>query len=107
MSGRTYEGQELGDDAIRARTADGQLVIIDISAVFRIDADPGGGAAPRMAAPLYRRIYPPRSAGVLCVARRRGFRVDDINSHKRKAFETALNELTREHWSRFGHPIPT
>ncbi|MEZ5593355.1 MAG: hypothetical protein R3F53_22645 [Gammaproteobacteria bacterium] len=33
---RAYEGEELGDDAIRARTADGQLVIIDVTLLFRI-----------------------------------------------------------------------
>ncbi len=39
MSGRAYEGEELGDDAIRARTADGQLVIIDVTLLFRIRAE--------------------------------------------------------------------
>ena len=39
MSYRPMEGDKLGDDAIQARTSDGQLVIIDITALYRIDAD--------------------------------------------------------------------
>jgi len=39
MSGRLTEGQELGDDSIRARTRDGQEVLLDTSAIFRINTN--------------------------------------------------------------------
>lgn len=96
MSGRAYEGEELGDDAIRARTADGQLVIIDVTALFRVLSD--------MAVDLhiswqdrYVRdfIRPGLRSFVRSQAAR--FNVDEINSEKRKAFEEALNDLTNAH----------
>jgi regulator of protease activity HflC (stomatin/prohibitin superfamily) len=37
MSAATQEGQVLGDDSIRARTKDGQEVILDASVIYRID----------------------------------------------------------------------
>ena len=39
MSAVPTEGQVLGDDSIRARTKDGQEVIIDASVIYRIDPD--------------------------------------------------------------------
>ena len=96
MSGRAYEGEELGDDAIRARTADGQLVIIDVTLLFRIRAE--------MAVNLHINwqdryirdfIRPGLRAFVRSQAAR--FNVDEINSEKRKAFEEALNDLTVTH----------
>jgi len=96
MSGRPYEGEEVGDDAIRARTADGQLVIIDVTAMFRVLAD--------MAVKLHINwqdryvhdfIRPALRSFVRSQAAR--FNVDEINSEKRKAFEEALNELTNAH----------
>lgn len=39
MSGKPSEGQELGDDSIRARTRDGQEVRLDCSVIFRINTD--------------------------------------------------------------------
>ena len=38
MSGHPQEGARPGDDAIIARTADGQVVILDITAIIRVDA---------------------------------------------------------------------
>ncbi|MEM7117990.1 MAG: prohibitin family protein [Chloroflexota bacterium] len=37
MSGKPLEGQEAGNDSIRARTSDGQEVTLDVSVIFRID----------------------------------------------------------------------
>ena len=96
MSGRTTEGQKLGDDAIRARTSDGQLVIIDVTTLFQIDAD--------LAVDLHilwqdRYIEDFIRPGLRAFVRSQAskFTVDEINSHKRKAFEDALNELTKSH----------
>ena len=38
MSSKPAEGQEFGDDSIRARTSDGQEVLLDCSIIFRIDS---------------------------------------------------------------------
>jgi len=37
MSSKPTEGQNQGDDSIRARTSDGQQVLLDCSVIFRID----------------------------------------------------------------------
>jgi len=96
MSGRPYEGEELGDDAIRARTADGQLVIIDVTILFRVMAD--------MAVHLHitwqdRYVHDFIRPGLRAFVRSQAarFNVDEINSEKRKAFEEALNDLTNAH----------
>ena len=96
MSGRPYEGEEVGDDAIRARTADGQLVIIDVTTLYRIDPD----LAVQLHIDWQDRyigdfIRPGLRAFVRSQAAR--FNVDEINSENRKAFEEALNELTQTH----------
>ncbi|MBE0688964.1 MAG: hypothetical protein IH587_02435 [Anaerolineae bacterium] len=41
MSGTTTEGARSGDDAVRARTVDGQEVRIDVTVLFSIDPDKG------------------------------------------------------------------
>ena len=96
MSYRPTEGDKLGDDAIRARTSDGQLVIIDVTALFRIDRE--------LAVQLHidwqdRYIRDFIRPGLRAFVRSQAskFTVDEINSHKRKAFEDALNELARSH----------
>ncbi|MDX1606594.1 MAG: SPFH domain-containing protein, partial [Candidatus Competibacterales bacterium] len=96
MSVRPREGAELGDDAIRARTADGQVVILDITALFRID--------PERAVTLHirwqdRYIHDFIRPGLRAFVRRQAaqFNVDEINSEKRQAFEAALNELNNQY----------
>lgn len=39
MSGVQAEGQVIGDDSIKARTSDGQEILIDASVIFQIDPD--------------------------------------------------------------------
>ena len=96
MSGRPYEGEELGNDAVRARTADGQLVIIDVTVLFRV--------LPEMAVHLHinwqdRYVHDFIRPGLRSFVRSQAarFNVDEINSEKRKAFEEALNDLTAAH----------
>jgi regulator of protease activity HflC (stomatin/prohibitin superfamily) len=96
MAGRPTEGDKLGDDAIRARTSDGQLVIIDTTMLFQIDAD--------LAVDLHilwqdRYIQDFIRPGLRAFVRSQAskFTVDEINSHKRKAFEDAVNELAKAH----------
>jgi regulator of protease activity HflC (stomatin/prohibitin superfamily) len=96
MAIRPREGTELGDDSIRARTADGQVVIIDVTMLFRID--------PEKAVDLHIQwqdryirdfIRPGLRAFVRSQAAR--FNVDEINSEKRQAFEAALNSMSHDH----------
>lgn len=96
MAIRPREGAELGDDSIRARTADGQVVIIDVTALFRID--------PERVVDLHIQwqdryvrdfVRPAVRAFVRSQAAR--FNVDEVNSEKRQAFEAALNALSRDH----------
>ncbi|RKZ87614.1 MAG: hypothetical protein DRR19_13435 [Candidatus Parabeggiatoa sp. nov. 1] len=39
MSGKSLEGQKIGDDSITARTKDGKEVHVDCSIIFKIDSD--------------------------------------------------------------------
>ncbi|MFO1350991.1 MAG: SPFH domain-containing protein [Gammaproteobacteria bacterium] len=95
MSGREMEGDQLGDDAIKARTADGQLVIIDVTSLFHID--------PEQVITLHIRwqnryieeyIRPALRAAVRREAAK--YTVDEINSQKRQLFEQTLNEMIKE-----------
>jgi regulator of protease activity HflC (stomatin/prohibitin superfamily) len=101
MAGRPNEGDKLGNDAIYARTSDGQLVIIDTTMLFKIDAD--------LAVDLHinwqdRYIRDFIRPGLRAFVRSQAskFTVDEINSHKRKAFEDALNELAKVHCQNTG-----
>lgn len=40
MAGSREEGNRLGDDAVEARTLDGQIVLIDITVIYSVDTDP-------------------------------------------------------------------
>lgn len=96
MSIRPREGAELGDDAIRARTADGQVVIIDITALFRVDPDNVVNLHIRWQDRYVREFIRP---GLRAFVRSQAakFNVDEINSEKRQAFEASLNQLNHEY----------
>lgn len=96
MAIRPREGAELGDDAIRARTADGQVVIIDITVLFRIDPERAVDLHIQWQDRYIREfIRPGLRAFVRSQAAR--FNVDEINSEKRQAFEAALNSMNHDH----------
>lgn len=95
MSGRPMEGERLGDDAIKARTADGQLVIIDISVLYRVDAAEAVNLhilwQDRYTTDLVR---PAMRMAVRSEASK--YTVDEVNSEKRKVFENSLNTLVKD-----------
>ncbi len=101
MALRPREGNELGDDAIRARTADGQVVIIDITALFRIDPDQVVDLHIRWQDRYIRDFIRP---GLRAFVRSQAakFNVVEINSEKRQAFEAALNSMHHDYSRRSG-----
>ncbi len=91
MSGKPLEGATRGNDAIVARTSDGQEVALDASVIFRID--------PVQVVQLHinwqeRYINELLRPVVRGVVRREvsGFTVDEVNSIKRQDLETNLND---------------
>ncbi len=40
MAGQREEGNRLGDDAVEARTLDGQIVLVDVTVIYSVDTDP-------------------------------------------------------------------
>ncbi len=95
MSSNPAEGEEIGDDSIRARTSDGQEVLLDSSLIFRIDTD----QVVQLHIDWQRRYIEDLIRPVI-----RGFvrtqvsqfRVDEVNSSARKDLEATLDRLLTE-----------
>ncbi|MGB1249013.1 MAG: prohibitin family protein [Candidatus Promineifilaceae bacterium] len=92
MSSKVGEGNVLGDDSIRARTSDGQEVLIDTSVIFRIDRE--------QAVTLYidwqERYIEDFMRPVLRGYVRRQvsqFTVEEVNSSSRRDLEALLDRL--------------
>jgi len=92
MSAEALEGSKVGNDAIAARTSDGQAVYIDSSVIYRIDAN----EAVRVHIDLQNRYVEdfirPVMRGVIRTEVSQ-FTADEINSSKRKNLEQNLDEL--------------
>jgi regulator of protease activity HflC (stomatin/prohibitin superfamily) len=95
MSNAPLEGAVVGDDSIAARTSDGQLVYLDSSVIYRIDAN----EAIRVHIDLQNRYIEdfirPVMRGVVRTEVSQ-FTADEVNSSKRKNLESNLEELLRE-----------
>ncbi len=95
MSGRVYEGQLDGNDAILARTSDGQEVALDASVVYRIDEeqvvqvhlDWQDRYQEDLVRPIVRSIVRSQVSA---------FTVDEVNSQKRQNLESDLNNILEE-----------
>ena len=95
MSARPSEGAKAGDDAIRARTSDGQEVRLDTSIIFRID--------PAQVVRLHRDwqsryiedLVRPVVRGVVRTQVSQ-FTVQEVNSSARADLETTLGRLLTE-----------
>lgn len=95
MSAKLGEGNEYGDDSIRARTRDGQEVLLDVSLIFRID---------RAQAVLVHIDWQNRYIEDLVRPLLRGyvrtqvsqFTVEEVNSAQRRDLEALLDRLLRE-----------
>lgn len=92
MSSRPTEGDQIGDDSIRARTSDGQEVLIDTSVIFRVDGE--------QAVSIYR-LWQDRYTSDFVRPVMRGFvrrqvsqfTVEEVNSSARKDLEQLLDRL--------------
>lgn len=95
MSNEPLEGDKVGDDSIAARTSDGQLVYLDCSVIYRIDAN----EVVRLHIDLQDRYVEdfirPVLRGIVRTEVSQ-FTADEVNSSQRKNLELNLDELLRE-----------
>ncbi|MBN1149416.1 MAG: hypothetical protein JXA78_19295 [Anaerolineales bacterium] len=95
MSTEPLEGYKVGDDAISARTSDGQAVYVDCSIIYRIDAND----AIRVHIDFQDRYVDdyirPILRGVVRTEVSQ-FTADEVNSSKRKNLESNLQDLLTE-----------
>lgn len=95
MSGKPVEGAVGGDDAIRARTSDGQEVRLDSSIIFRLDigqivsvhVDWQNRYIEDLVRPVVRSVVRTQVSQ---------FTVAEVNSSARKDLETTLDRILRE-----------
>ncbi len=101
MSTEALEGSKVGNDAISARTSDGQAVYIDSSVIYRLDAN----EAVRVHIDLQNRYVDdfirPVMRGVIRTEVSQ-FTADEINSSKRKNLEENLGALLSQAFSEKG-----
>ncbi len=95
MSGKPMEGQEVGDDSIKARTSDGQEVAIDCSLIFRIDTEQVVRVHIDWQDRYLEDLIRPMVRGLIR-AEVSQFTVDEVNSSKRRDLEAELNRRLRE-----------
>ena len=98
MSSEPLEGGKVGNDSIVSRTSDGQVVNIDSSVIYRIDAN----EVIRVHIDLQNRyvddfIRPIMRGYVRTEVSQ--FTADEVNSSKRKQLEENLDQLLREQFS--------
>lgn len=94
MSSEPLEGDNVGDDSIAARTSDGQLVYLDCSIIYRLDAN----EVVRLHIDLQDRYVEDYIRPVLRGVVRTEvsqFTADEVNSSQRKNLEENLDELLR------------
>jgi len=98
MSTEPLEGNQIGNDAIAARTSDGQAVYVDCTVIFRIDAN----EAIRIHIDFQDRYIDdyvrPILRGIIRTEVSQ-FTADEVNSSRRKNLESNLQELLREAFS--------
>ena len=95
MSARPLEGAIPGNDAIVARTSDGQLINIDVTLLFRLNPD----KVVKLHIYLQDRyindlLRPAIRSIVRTIASQ--FTVDEVNSQQREAFQDAVNKKVKE-----------
>lgn len=95
MSSNPAEGQEIGDDSIRARTSDGQEVLLDSSLIFRIDTDQVVQVHIDWQQRYIEDLIRPVIRGFVRTQVSQ-FKVDEVNSSARKDLEATLDRLLRE-----------
>lgn len=94
MSNKPTEGQEIGNDSIRARTRDGQEISLDCSLIFRIDPSQAVRVHVDWQQRYIEDFIRPLTRGIV---RREvsQFNVDEVNSSQRKDLEDNLDGQLR------------
>ena len=95
MSTEPLEGDKVGDDAIAARTSDGQAVYIDCSVIYRIDANEVIRVHIDFQNCYVDDFLRPVLRGVVRTEVSQ-FTADEVNSSKRKNLESNLQDLLSE-----------
>ncbi|MEZ4869002.1 MAG: prohibitin family protein [Caldilineaceae bacterium] len=101
MSGSPREGNELGDDSIRARTSDGQEVRLDCSVIFRIDLEQAVSVHIDWQDRYIHDFVRPVMRGFVRTHVSQ-FTVSEVNSSKRKDLEAALDRELRTEFANKG-----
>lgn len=101
MSTEPYEGTKVGNDAIAARSSDGQAVYLDSSIIFRIDPNEAIRIHIDFQDRYINDFIRPVLRGVIR-SEVSQFTADEINSSKRKNLESNLEEQLREEFSAKG-----
>lgn len=92
MSSAPEEGQQLGDDSIRARTSDGQEVRMDCSVIFRIDVEQAVLIHTDWQNRYIEEFVRPVIRGLVRTQVSQ-FKVNEVNSSARKDLEAALTTM--------------
>lgn len=95
MSGTAQEGAVVGDDAIAARTSDGQLVNIDASVIFRIDPDSIINLHIKWQQRYINGIVRPQARGIIRDVASQ-FRVEEVYSLRRDEMASIIADKLRE-----------
>ena len=98
MSGKPREGQELGDDSIRARTSDGQEVRLDISVIFRLKIEQAVSIHTDWQNRYIQEFVRPVVRGFVRTQVSQ-FTVSEVNSSQRKDLEATLDRLLQEEFA--------
>lgn len=95
MSSKFSEGDKTGNDAIRARTSDGQEVLLDCSLIFRIDVDQSVLVHVDWQHRYLQELVRPLTRGYVRTQVSQ-FTVQEVNSSSRRDLESTLDRLIRE-----------
>lgn len=101
MSAEPYEGAKAGNDAIAARTSDGQAVYLDSTIIYRLDPNEVIRVHIDFQDRYVNDFIRPLMRGVIRTEVSQ-FTVDEVNSSKRKILEGNLEEILREKLSAKG-----
>lgn len=89
MSGRSMEGNVVGNDAIVARTKDGQEVLLDCTVIFRVDTEQVVQVHIDWQHRYIQDLVRPRTRGLVRTLVSK-YTVTEVNSDKRTALESEL-----------------
>jgi regulator of protease activity HflC (stomatin/prohibitin superfamily) len=98
MSAGFTEGEEIGDDSIRARTSDGQEVFLDTSVIFRVNVDQAVLIHVDWQDRYIEEFVRPLIRGNVRTQVSQ-FKVAEVNSSARKDLEATLERLLRDEFA--------